>query len=188
MEKHLTPYDAELCVMIKSLTGDDIQPMLGENRITFYIHYNKHNDPDYVNAVVNVVLGRLGERFIEMKDDPEQMLIRVRAEYSKDEYPDVSGFTDIAPGDDSRGGLYCHSLEEIRAIQVRRDNGIFVSMFCGNGVLKTERHPGGKCWFSFVNNGTFVDVPENDYIVRRAGATHCEIWTKEKFEKEWEPK
>lgn len=188
MEKRLTPYDAELCVMVRTLTGDDIQPMLGENSITFYIHYIRNNEPDYVNAIINAVIDRLGKRFIEMKDDPDVMMCRVSAKYSDEEYPDVRGFTDIALGDDSRGVLYCHSLEEIRAMQVRRDNGISVSMFCGNGVLKTERHPGGKCWFSFVNNGTFVDVPENDYIVRRSGATHCEIWTKEKFEQEWERK
>lgn len=86
------------------------------------------------------------------------------------------------------GTIYCHQLEEIRAVQVTRLNIDRLQIFVGGGQMSIEKKPDGKAWFSFLNNGTFVDVPEYSYIVKRENGNHFEIWPADKFKKEWEPK
>lgn len=188
MQTKLTPFDAETLAMIESLTGRETVTTRFDDHFTIHAFYTEHRDPDYINAIISAVRGRMGKRFIEVQDDPDRAMLKFTIAFDKQNLPDVEGFTDIVPARLESGEIYCRTVEQIRAIQVRRDNYISVAEFCGNGTIQIERHPGGKAWFTFLNNGTYVDVPENDYIVRRKNTNAFEIWPKAKFEKEWERK
>lgn len=188
----ISPYDAETVMMLKSLTGRESFITEFDDHFTIHAFYSKHNDVDYINAIINAVQGRMGERYVGVDDNPGHTSLKFIVKYDGKDWPDMDGFTDVQKPDLFRGELFCSSPRSdefgelnVRAIQVRRDNAITVSMFCGNGVLHTERHPGGKAWFTFLNNGIYVDVPENDYIVRRENSSAFEVWGKAKFETIW---
>lgn len=188
MANRLTPFDAETCVMLESLTGREVYTT-EKDRKTFTVEtfYSEHHDPDYINAIINAVKGRYGKRFVDVEDLPDGEMLMFTIEYDTTDYPDVEGTFDNEPAQHD-GKVYCRHLEEIRAIQVQRGHHEELVAFVGNGQLYTERKPNGKCWFTFLNNGVFVNVPENNYIVEREGATHFEIWPETKFKQEWEPK
>lgn len=185
-----TPFDAETVVMLKSLTERESFITEFDDHFTIHAFYSKHNDVDYINAIIVAVRGRMGERYMGVDDDPDNKSLKFTIAYDKHNLPDIEGFTDVVPAELEKGDLYCCKPNmaedaQIRAIQVRRDNWVTVAMFCGNGTMQIERHPGGKAWFTFLNNGTYVDVPENDYIVRRPNSNAFEIWKKTDFEKTW---
>lgn len=188
MQSVLTPFDAETLVMIESLTGRETVTTRFDDHFTIHAFYNKHRAPDYVNAIISAVRGRMGKRFIEVQDDPDRDMLKFTIAFDEQNLPDVEGFTDVVPARLESGEIYCRTVEQIRAIQVRRDNYISVAEFCGNGTIQIERCPNGRAWFTFLNNGTYVDVPENDYIVRRQNANAFEKWKKADFEKVWKMK
>lgn len=188
-----TPFDAETVMMLRGLTQRESFITELDNNFTIHAFYSNHPDPDYISAVIDAVRGRMGERFIEVDDNPEMQMLKFTIAYDKHNLPDIEGFTDVVPAEFEKGDLYFCKPNmaedaQIRAIQVRRDNWVTVAMFCGNGTIQTERHLGGKAWFTFLNNGTYVDVPENDYIVRRQNANAFEKWKKADFEKVWKIK
>lgn len=184
-----TPFDAETVMMLRGLTQrESFISELDDNNFTIHAFYSNHPDPDYISAVIDAVRGRMGERFIEVDDNPEMQMLKFTIAYDKHNLPDVEGTTEVKQPNLLRGTIYERENENCWAIQVRRDNHNVVANFCGNGTMQIERHPGGKAWFTFLNNGTYVDVPENDYIVRRKNTNAFEIWTKAKFEKEWKRK
>ena len=186
----LTPFDAETFAMLESLTERDVIPFNAKREFTVLVYYDKHNSPEYINAVINAARGRWGERFISVNDYPESKTLMFTIEYDKQDLPTIDGFTDVAKPDLRCGELFvCYPVdrdkEQVRAIQVKRTNHITVAMFCGNGTIQIERRPGGKAWFTFLNNGVYVDVPENDWIVKRPNTNAFEIWKNEDFKKVW---
>lgn len=183
-----TPFDAETVMMLRGLTQRESFITQFDNNFTIHAFYSKHNDPDYISAVIDAVRGRMGERFIEVDDNPEMQMLKFTIAYDKHNLPDVEGTTDVMQPNLLRGNIYVRDNEKCCAIQVGRDNCMAVAGFCGNGTLQIEKHPGGKAWFTFLNNGTYVDVTENDYIVRRQNANAFEKWKKADFEKVWKMK
>lgn len=51
--------------------------------------------------------------------------------------------------------------------------------------MQIERRPNGKAKFTFLNNGVYVDVPENEYIFRREKGNAFEHCPAVEFEREW---
>ena len=115
-------------------------------------------------------------------------MLKFTIAYDTHQLPMLAGDLQTGNPHPDFGTIYCHQLEEIRAVQVTRRNNERLQQFVGGGQMTIERRPDGKAWFSFLNNGTFVDVPEYSYIVKRENASHFEIWPEDKFKKEWEPK
>lgn len=76
----LSAFDAELCKMVESLTGKECEPKNGGNHYFFEADYEKHNEPEYICAIMDAIEGRLGQRLISIKDDAERhaLLVRVR--------------------------------------------------------------------------------------------------------------
>lgn len=83
--KKLTPYDAELCRMVESLTGVETEPRLGgKDEYFIVVDYSAHPQPDWINAVLEAIQGRVGERFIEMTDEPEASRCIVHIRFDKE--------------------------------------------------------------------------------------------------------
>lgn len=186
--KQITPFDYEALVMLESLTGREVVPTELEDNFTFHAFYTKHNNPDYINAIINAIRGRFGERCIEVNDDPDNETLKFTIAYADVELPKLFGDLQTGIPHTGFGKVYCHQLEEIHAVQVTRFNVDQLQIFVGGGQMAIERKPGGKATFSFLNNGIIVDVPEYSYIVKRENASHFEIWPAERFKKEWELK
>ena len=186
--QRLTPFDYEACVMLESLTEREVVATELNKYYTIHVFYNKHNTSNYISAIIDAVRGRFGERFIEVNDNPEREMLKFTIAYDEQELPILDGDLETGNPRPDFGTVYCHQLEEIRAVQVTRKNNERLQQFVGGGQMTIERRPDGKAWFSFLNNGTFVDVPEYSYIVKRENASHFEIWPADKFKKEWEPK
>lgn len=186
--QRLTPFDNEACVMLESLTEREVVATEMDDNFTIHVFYNKHNNPDYVSAIIDAARGRFGERFIEVNDEPEREMLKFTIAYDIHQLPMLAGDLQTGNPHPEFGTIYCHQLEEISAVQVTRRNNERLQQFVGGGQMAIERRLDGKAWFSFLNNGTFVDVPEYSYIVKRENASHFEIWPEDKFKKEWEPK
>lgn len=84
----LTPFDAELCKMIESLTGEPCEPKNGGTHFFFEANYQKHNDPQYILAVWDAIEGRTGQRLISIKDDPDRQALFVRVKFYGDSCPE----------------------------------------------------------------------------------------------------
>lgn len=188
MGNRITPFDYEALVMLESLTEREVVPTEMDDNFTFHVFYNKHNDPMYISAIIDAMRGRYGERFIGVNDYPDNKMLKFTIAYDKHEYPEAYGSFHVDKARTHCGDTYCRQLEEIHAVQVTRLNDEKLRSFVGGGQMTIERCPNGKMWFTFVNNGTFVDAPENSYIVKYKNVAHFEIWPKSKFEKEWERK
>ena len=174
--------------MLESLTEREVVATEMDDNFTIHAFYNKHNNPDYINAIIDAARGRFGERFIEVNDEPEREMLKFTIAYDTHQLPTLAGDLQTGNPHPNFGTVYCHQLEEIRAVQVTRLNVDRLQIFVGGGQMSIEKKPGGKARFSFLNNGTFVDVPEYSYIVKRENGNHFEIWPADKFKKEWEPK
>jgi len=190
MRHELTPFDAELFEMIYSLTG--FYPVMDDEyneTFQFAVDYSDRPEPDFVNGLINAIRGRLGNRFKKIYDYPDLEKFVIDAEWNNDNLPAIVGsFEPVNVPSPEFGKTYCRQLEEIQALQVERDNDTELICFCGGGQMAIEKKPNGKCIFTFINNGVFVDVAEHDYIVKRNDKAHLEIWHKAQFEKEFEPK
>lgn len=77
----LKPFDAELCKMVESLTGEPCEPKNGGDHYFIECNYRKHNDPQYILAIWDAIEGRAGSRLIEIKDDPERTSLMVRIRF-----------------------------------------------------------------------------------------------------------
>lgn len=186
--QRITPFDNEACVMLESLTEREVVATEMDDNFIIHAFYNKHNDPDYISAIIDAARGRFGERFIEVSEEPEREKLKFTIAYDTHQLPMLAGELKTGKPHPNFGTVYYHQLEEIRAVQVTRLNIDRLQIFVGGGQMSIEKKPDGKAWFSFLNNGTFVDVPEYSYIVKRENASHFEIWPADKFKKEWEPK
>ena len=186
--QRITPHDSETCVMLESLLGHDAFITELTDNFTIHASYNEEHTPEYLSAVINAVIGRMGNRFVEVNDDANLRVLKFTIEYDAQILPDIYGTLDQRKPNDLAGKVYCKTLDQIRAIQVRRECAGQLTDFVGGGQINIEKCPGGKAWFTFQNNGVFVDVPEFDYIVKRYGGNSYEIWPKDSFELTWEPK
>lgn len=190
--KELTPFDYETFEMIQHLTG--YYPLIevdkNKDSFTIVVDYSDRPEPDFVDGLINAIRGRLGNRLQEVSDHADLEKFFVSCAYEKQDLPRVVGLPIGEQGtpQPAFGKTYCRKLEEVQAVQVERTKANELIMFCGGGQLLIEKKISGKCTFSFLNNGVFVDVVEHDYIVKRTDKEHFEIWGKTQFEKEFEPK
>lgn len=180
----LTPHDSETIVMLHSLLG--FQPLSStyDDYYRVLAHYKHEHTPEYLSAVIDAVRGRLGARLTEIKDDAERHILTFIVNYAELNLPDVYGDLSAYDADDVAFQYFCDK-EEMHAMQFTRGYFWALRGFVGGGQIRIEKKPHGKAWFTFQNNGVFVDVNEFDYVGKRPGANAYEIWPKDLFEQKW---
>lgn len=185
----LGPFDAELCLMVESLTDQHCEPKNGGNHYYINFDYSKHNKPEYISAVCAAIEGRAGKRLISFKDDPDAQCMCVRIRFHNDEYPEIVYRDASAKENPDVGKRYCRQMGEIRALQVDRNNAAALLQFVGNGSFEIERRINGKATFHFRNGSgsVYAHAPEYSYIVYVKPGLFAVV-DKETFEREYEPK
>ena len=183
----LTPFDAELALMVESLTGKECELRNGGDNFFFEADYENHNEPEFILAMWDAIEGRVGNRLLELKDVPERHALLVRVKFSDQKYPGIIRFArDLKPRPE-KGDIFCEKRKEIFALQVLKANAQRLLSFVGNGEM--EMAEDGPAVFHFKNAGgsVYAHAPEYSYIVYVA-PERFEIVEKESFEKEYEPK
>lgn len=185
----LTPYDAELAMMVESLTGVSCELKNGGDHFFFEANYRNHNDPQYICAIWDAIEGRAGDRLIDIQDMPERTSIFVRVRFSDEDYPALIRMAKFGTNKPESGDIYCKVMEEIRAVQVKRTNIEQLTEFVGNGEMEIEKRMNGKAVFHFRNafGSVYEHAAEFDYIVFVKDGLFVVV-NKEKFENEYERK
>lgn len=163
----LTPFDSELIVMVRNLTGKEPGVVEKENVYTLTVDMAGKSD-DEKKAIDDAICGRIHPRlkradYTHYKGDIieydimynaefEQLPVELRAEI------ETPGFVEV-------GKRYCRKLKEVFAIQFTRENKADVVAFCGNGIVEIPRTPNVLGKFTFANaNGVFQQANESDVI------------------------
>lgn len=195
----LTPYDAELFMMVESLTGKPCRAFSGESsRYFIVVDYSKRPEPEFVSAVMDAIIGRIGDRFINIEDKADEMKFVVTIGFSTKNYPGIIRGESETKGNPERGIRYVSVNEKetgiptICALQVRREETGRLLEFVGNGEMEVERNVDelhkGKATFHFLNAGSvYAHANEFDYIVY-VSAGRYEIVKQEIFETHYKRK
>lgn len=183
--RKLTPFDAELIMMVESLTGKPCELKFGLDHFFFEADYENHNDPEYILAMWDAIEGRTGERLLEIKDKAEHHALLVRVKFSEQKYPGVVRLDSDHSEQKTFGKVYCRRLGDTRAVQVERNNPDVLLQFVGNGEM--EIPDDGPAVFHFRNacGSVYAHAPEHSYIVY-VGPERFEIVEQETFEEEYE--
>lgn len=187
-KKRLTPFDWELCMMVESLTGKPCEPKNGGiNKYFISVDYSKRSDADFVSALIDAVCGRLGDRVVTLEDYPDLQQFVVHVKFSGQRYPGIMRTERNHKPNPSKGLVYCRSLAEIRAVQVKRGNMDRLLAFVGNGEM--EIPDDGPAIFHFRNTAGDVwqHAYEFDYIVFVSDG-RFDVVRKDDFERDYEPK
>ena len=186
-KEKLTHYDSELCMMVESLTGKPCEPKNGGDEGYFItVDYSAHNSPEYVSAIMDAVLGRIGDRLINLKDNADAQNFLVQVKYSTDKYPGIIRATQHKAPDINAGSQYIVRNSEIVAIEVLRTNVGQLVRFVGNGEMEIEKRPDGNAVFHFLNaaGGVWQHAPEFSYIVND-GSEHFIVMDAETFNEKY---
>ena len=168
-KEKLTPFDAELCVMVESLTGKPCEAKNGGEHYFIEVDYSEHKgDEEYKNAVINAIEGRLGARMISIDDKPERKMLFVKVKFSDSELPRLLKYPQSEPHP-FEGNPYCRRVAIIRALEVNRNNFKQLCNFVGGGEMEIERRPDGKATFHFIAGGVWAHAPEGSFIVHVQG-------------------
>lgn len=185
----LTPFDDELCVMVRSLTGKDAQ--VTEHKEFYTIVVNMPNKSEAERkAIDDAVCGRIGLRltfanYNNFSDGVVEYGIMYYSEYEK--LPSEYRGDMHDPGYMEVGKMYCRKLKEVFAIQIMRANAADVVEFCGGGIVETPRIPNGITKFTFATpNGVFLTGYETDFII--TDGNNFEIVKASDFARDYEPK
>lgn len=157
----LTRIDRETAVMISSIAGRNVS--IDEKDDNFQIVLKTDGiDENMIRKIRGAVSGKLGDRllrtwrtseciaFIVGYGEPDENLIGLEARKTPDP---------------KAGDVYCHRLEEVRAVKVARDEFDRLLRFTGGGHMVTQ--VGGDCEYNTILfDGTILRVPEGWWIVR----------------------
>lgn len=163
----LTPFDSELIVMVRNLTGKEPGVVEKENVYTLTVDMAGKSDEEK-KAIDDAICGRIYPRLnranytrfnaaiieydIMYNAEFERLPVELRAEI------ETPGFVEV-------GKRYCRKLKEVFAIQFTRENKADVVEFCGNGIVEIPRTPNALGKFTFANaNGVFQQANESDVI------------------------
>ena len=159
--KTLTPFDAELLLMIESLTGYKPFVELQKGYYTIEVRLDTLSD-EVRNALADAIAGRLGDRMISVYEGKGSLFYTV--DYGEDcgELMDSGTITD---GDIRDSNVFYIPETALRGLMVLPSNFDRLVRFVGNGSW--ERRPDGNDIFHFLNaSGTvFCDAPEGSYLV-----------------------
>ena len=185
----LTPFDDELCVMVRSLTGIDAQVTEHETFYTIVVTMPNKSESER-KAIDDAVNGRIGLRltranYNNFSNGVAEYDVMYYSEYEK--LPSEYRGDIHDPGYMEIGKKYCRKLKEVFAIQIMRANAADVVEFCGGGIVETPRTPNGIAKFTFATpNGVFLTGYETDFII--TDGNNFEIVKASDFARYYEPK
>ena len=185
----LTPFDDELCVMVRSLTGIDAQVTEHETFYTIVVTMPNKSESER-KAIDDAVNGRIGLRLIRanynnFSNGVAEYGVMYYSEYEK--LPSEYRGDIHDPGYMEIGKKYCRKLKEVFAIQKMRANAADVVEFCGGGIVETPRTPNGIVKFTFATpNGVFLSGYETDFII--TDGNKFEVVKASDFARDYEPK
>lgn len=84
----LNAFDAQLCNMVESLTGQPCEPKNGGDHYFIEPDYKDHNEPQFILALWDAIEGRAGNRLLEIHDDPERTRLLVRIRFYNERCPE----------------------------------------------------------------------------------------------------
>ena len=182
-KEKLTPFDAELFVMVESLTGKPCEPHNCGSHYCIEADYQNHPDPQYILAIWDAISGRLGDRLITIWDAPNKQCLMARIRFAKEKYPAVYGtrqenkphyFTSNAYVLKKANDGWCNAL------CVTWKNLERLIEFVGGGEMETSD---AGTIFHFLNypSRVFVHAKEGDYIVNRENTSGFIIMSPEEF-------
>lgn len=186
----LTPFDDELCVMVRSLTGKDPDIKENEDNYTMTVDVSGKSY-DEIKAIDDAIFGRISPRlkragYTQYDAGKIEYDIMYNAEYMQ--LPIGDRMEMEKPGFIEVGKRYCRKLKEVFAIQFTRENKADVMKFCGNGIVEIPRTPNGLGKFTFANaNGVFQQANESDVICSADGNVF-EVMRYSDFVAMYEPK
>lgn len=138
----LTPFDSELIVMVRNLTGKEPEIVEKEEAYTMTVNASGKSD-DEKKAIDDAVCGRIYPRLkragytlydagiieydIMYNADFEKMPVELRADFEQ------PGFVDI-------GKRYCRTLKEVFAIQFTKENYADVVAFLRKRNYRTSEN------------------------------------------------
>lgn len=185
----LTPFDDELCVMVRSLTGIDAQVTERETIYTIVVKMPDKTDIER-KAIDDAITGRIGSRlqrasYVNFEKGVAEYDVMYYSEYEK--LPSEYRGDICDPGYMETGKRYCQKLKEVFAIQIMRGNAADIVKFCGGGIVETPKCPNGIVKFTFATpNGVFLTGYESDFIV--TDGNNFEIVKASEFARYYEPK
>ena len=192
--KRLTPFDSELFLMIESLTGKEVKPRAtNDNSYFVCVDYSCRPDVDFINAVMDAIAGRVGDRLIRFDDYPDEKRFLATIRFSEDIYPETMRLeTDCKPkpffGEkyaDLRPGMDAGAW--VLAVRVDRDTASRLLTFVGSGELEIPKD--GPATFHFINScagGIWQHAAEGDYVVYIDGQRAFIVIDRETFETNFE--
>lgn len=185
----LTPFDDELCVMVRSLTGIDAQVTEHETFYTIVVNMPNKSEAER-KAIDDAINGRIGLRltranYNNFHNGAAEYDVMYYSEYEK--LPSEYRGDMHDPGYMEVGKKYCRKLKEVFAVQIMRGNAADVVEFCGGGIVETPRTPNGIVKFTFATpNGVFLSGYETDFII--TDGNKFEVVKASDFARDYEPK
>lgn len=187
-KRQLTPYDAELALMVESLFGTPCELKNGGDHYFFEADYEKHKDkPNYLLAVWDAIEGRAGKRLLEIRDDADRHAFFVRIKFSETQYPALVGSLESTAPKIAAGDEYCRQLVPVRAIEVTRANVDRLVAFVGGGEMEIPENGPAVFYFRNACGSVYAHAFESSYIVHVKDGLF-KVVEKEEFEREYEPK
>lgn len=81
----LRPFDLQMFRMVESMTGRKCEPKNGGDHFFFEADYSEHNDPQFILALWDAIVGRAGKRLIEIDDQADRHSLYVRVKFETGE-------------------------------------------------------------------------------------------------------
>ena len=173
----LSATDSELLLMIKSITNRDSRVTFQKDTYSILINATDLEEKVF-KALADAIRGRLGDRLVKIESPQDRTLI---AMVNYDEQGDAQAML-LRKKDRDAGEVYCRRLQEITAVQVRRDNIERVLSFVGGGEWDGEK-------VTFLNHYgmVFSHAYEGVYIIY-VDENHFNIMARKAFEELYERK
>lgn len=188
--ERLTPWDTELFRMVESLTGKPCYPRNDtEDSYFITVDYSARKDPEFISAVLDAIIGRLGYRAMSWEDDPENEQLIIHVGYMKTDLPTSVRLEGMHAPRLEKGQIYCRKLSEVRAVKVDPENARDVLLFVGNGEWEINKQAPGLSEFHFRNaaGAVYCHAVAGSYIVS-VGPELFKVVDEVEFEKEFELK
>lgn len=160
--KTLTPFDAELFLMIESLTGKKPEIAINETNYLMTVHLAEEMSDNQKDAIADAIRGRIGKRLLSVDFKTDRFVYEI--EYGED-CGIIIDSEQFGPGDISDSNIFYIPETALRGLMVLSSNFERLVRFVGNGSW--ENRPDGNNVFQFLNaSGTvFCDAPEGSYLV-----------------------
>ena len=186
-KNRLTPFDAELCMMIEDVSNEKVNVFFEANYLQLVWGNSGsqiQTDPKIEHALEMAIQGRVGDRFISYENINGQKFVFIR--FDKTQYPDEYRYNETQPSIVA-GVKYARKIKMVDAVYFDRENINQVSAFTGGGSLIIPKEINAIAFFEFTSpaNGLTIVAKEGQYVVRNSKG-QISFQDKTEFEAEFE--